>query len=139
MLKHLPDILTIALGRFFNICWKTSLVPMQWKWTSLYPIPKLKDWNYRIGITRPILLIECTRKWMMKILTSRLSTCLQVYNTLKGPNFAALKGELTSSPIAMLNCAIEDAREKNNELWIVCQDMAKAFDSVGLTPLKFAL
>ena len=139
MLKHLPDILTATLGKLFYICWKTSLVPMQWKWTSLYPIPKPKDWNYNIGITRPILLIECTRKWMMKILTSRLSTCLQEHNILRGPNFAALKGESTSSPIALLNCAIEDAREKNNELWIVCQDMAKAFDSVGLTPLKFAL
>src|SRR5437667_10725124 len=28
---------------------------------------------------------------------------------------------------------------KNNELWIAVQDMAKAFDSVGLTPLRRAL
>lgn len=76
---------------------------------------------------------------MMKVLTSRLSARIQEHNLLRGLNFAALKGESTTSPIALLNCAIEDAREKNKELWIVCQDMAKAFDSVGLTPLKIAL
>ena len=139
MIKHLPRDCIIALGKFFHICFRSSQVPLQWKWSSLYPIPKPKDWNYRISITRPILLIECTRKLMMKIFTTRLSGILQDHNILKGLNFTALKGESTSSPIALLQCIMEDAREKNNELWIVCQDMAKAFDSVGLTPLRFAL
>src|SRR5829696_7514857 len=34
---------------------------------------------------------------------------------------------------------MEDAKENGNELWIAAQDMAKAFDSVGLTPLRRSL
>jgi len=34
---------------------------------------------------------------------------------------------------------IEEAKEKNKELWIMLQDMKKAFDSVSLDSLKLAL
>ena len=76
---------------------------------------------------------------MMKVYTTRLSHTLQEHNILRGLNFAALKGGSTTTPILMLNSIIEDARSNDKELWIVCQDMAKAFDSVGITPLRFAL
>ena len=58
---------------------------------------------------------------------------------LKGPNYVGLKGSSTAIPIHTICNIIEDAREKNNELWITAQDMAKAFDSVSLTPLRRAL
>ena len=38
-----------------------------------------------------------------------------------------------------MNNILEDARQKNNELWILFQDMRKAFDSVSLEMLKKAL
>src|SRR5437868_8378573 len=38
-----------------------------------------------------------------------------------------------------MNNILEDARQKNNELWILFQDMRKAFDSVGLKMLKKSL
>ena len=34
---------------------------------------------------------------------------------------------------------MEEAKEKNKELWIMLQDMKKAFDSVSLESLKLAL
>src|SRR3954470_13414081 len=34
---------------------------------------------------------------------------------------------------------MEEAKDTNRELWIVFQDMAKAFDSVGLVPLRKAM
>ena len=68
-----------------------------------------------------------------------LSNILQCYDVLKGLNFAALKGGFTASPIAFLNAIIEDVQESNKELWIVFQDMAKAFDSIDLNPLTYAL
>ncbi|CAB4436338.1 unnamed protein product [Rhizophagus irregularis] len=39
----------------------------------------------------------------------------------------------------MINSILEDAREENKTVWIVSQDMAKAFDSVGMFPLQKAL
>ena len=38
-----------------------------------------------------------------------------------------------------MNNILEDARQKNNELWILFQDMRKAFDSVGSEMLKKSL
>jgi hypothetical protein len=58
---------------------------------------------------------------------------------LKGPNYAGLPGESTSTPLTIINSILEDACEENKILWIVSQDMAKAFDSVGIIPLQKAL
>ena len=38
-----------------------------------------------------------------------------------------------------MNNLIEEAREKNKEIWILFQDMKKAFDSVSLKMLEKAL
>ena len=38
-----------------------------------------------------------------------------------------------------MNNIIEEAREKNNEIWILFQDMKKAFDSVSLVMLEKVL
>src|SRR5437868_12505753 len=58
---------------------------------------------------------------------------------LKGPNFAGLVGSSTESPIHVLSMIIEEAKEKNKELWLMLQDMRKAFDSVSLDSLRLAL
>src|ERR1043165_10004025 len=41
--------------------------------------------------------------------------------------------------VHVLNGVMEEAKENNSELWIIMQDMAKAYDSIGLTPLRYAL
>src|SRR5204862_7965260 len=42
-------------------------------------------------------------------------------------------------PIHIINGIMEEAKENRQELWIIMQDMAKAYDSIGLTPLRYAL
>src|ERR1051325_4370347 len=79
------------------------------------------------------------RKIMVKLFTNRLSHLCSTHKVLRGYNFAALKGSSTSTPIHTINNVLEDAREHNKEIWIAFQDMAKAFDSVGLLPLRRAL
>ena len=139
MIKHASKKVHELLTQLANLCFSAQLVPTQWKMTSLFPIPKPKDWDYNIANTRPILLIECVQKLTVKALNNRLSTIFTSHNVLKGPNYAGLKGSSTAIPIHTICNIMEDAREKNKELWIAAQDMAKAFDSVGLTPLRKAL
>ena len=76
---------------------------------------------------------------VVRVLTQRLDKIMVEHNILEGPNYAGLSGNSTASPVHIMNNILEDARQKNNELWILFQDMRKAFDSVGLEMLKKSL
>src|SRR5215204_3885808 len=116
MLKHAPNQGHEILTQLASLCYKAQLVPSQWKLTTLFPIPKPKDWDYNIANTRPILLIECVRKLTIKILNNRLSHIFSTYNILKGPNYAGLKGTSTAIPIHTICNIMEEACEKHKEL-----------------------
>uniref|UniRef100_U9SHI2 Reverse transcriptase domain-containing protein n=1 Tax=Rhizophagus irregularis (strain DAOM 181602 / DAOM 197198 / MUCL 43194) TaxID=747089 RepID=U9SHI2_RHIID len=73
------------------------------------------------------------------MITNRLSSVLKRYNILQGYNCCGLPRECTNEPIHLVNNFIEDARENKKELWVLTQDMKKAFDSVGLEVLNQAL
>ncbi|GBC00394.1 hypothetical protein RclHR1_03840016 [Rhizophagus clarus] len=48
-------------------------------------------------------------------------------------------GDSTFTSIRLINNVIEDAKEHSKELWIVLQDIFKAFDSISLDFLSLAL
>src|ERR1043165_4834600 len=78
-------------------------------------------------------------KIVTKIVGNRMSQIISKHNILHGPNYAGLKNEDTSTPIHIINGLMEEAKENKDELWLIFQDMAKAYDSIGLTPLTYAL
>src|SRR5438477_7253839 len=139
MLKNLNIKTKERLNNIFHCCLITSIISKSWKTSNIYPIPKNKDWGAELMNTRPIILIETTRKCFTKILTNRISTICKEKNVLREPNFAGLPGESTLEPIQLLNNICEEAREKKKELWILLQDTAKAFDTVNLEMLERAL
>src|SRR6185295_3848456 len=105
----------------------------------MYPIPKDVNWEYSLNNIRLIVLIETFRKIVTKVVTKRLAKVFTERGILKGPNFAGLPGNSTEQPIHILNIIMEEAQEKNKEVWILLQDMKKAFDSVSLESLEWAL
>ena len=74
----------------------------------------------------------------MKVVTKRLTKVFTEREILKEPNFAGLPGNSTEQLIHILNMIMEEAQEKNKEVWILLQDMKKAFDSVSLESLEWA-
>jgi len=85
------------------------------------------------------MLLETFRKLVVRIIQKRLCKVIVQKKILKGANFAELPEESTMAPIHILNNVIEDAIQKNNELWIAFQDMRKAFDSVSMTVLELTI
>ena len=123
-----------------NQCLLTSKIPKNWKIAQIYPIPKPEEWNWKINKTHPITLLECPRKILFKVLTNRLNNILanNPY-ILDNNNFAALPGCSTQEPIHLLNILMENARIQDKELWILFQDMSKAYDRVNRKLLFKAL
>ncbi|CAB4439613.1 unnamed protein product [Rhizophagus irregularis] len=104
----------------------------------VFPILKPHEWKCQLKNTHPITLLEVIRKSLVKLFYNRLSSILAKHDVLKGGNFARLPGGFCRDPIITLESIIHDAYINNNPLWILSQDILKAFDSVDLSMLHFA-
>ena len=87
----------------------------------------------------PIVLLEAFRKTVVRLVSERLDQIFVMHKVLEGPNYAGLSGDSTASPIHIMNNILEDARQKNKEVWVLFQDMKKAFDSVSLEMIEKVL
>ena len=124
---------------FAEISIKTGNIPEKLKISQIYFIPKETEWQYNLNNVKPITLLETLRKCTTKILTNRLTQVFTKRKILKGPNFTGLSGNSTEEPVHIINTLMEDAKDNNKELWLVFQDMKKAFDSVSLQALDLAM
>ncbi|GET59571.1 reverse transcriptase family protein [Rhizophagus irregularis DAOM 181602=DAOM 197198] len=125
-----------------NACLIHGDIPADWREALVYPIPKPHDFDAQLKNTRPITLLETVRKCVVKVVTTRLSKILADNQVLQGGNFAGLPGGSTDIPIKMLDAIIHQRRfdkSDDQELWVVSQDISKAFDSIDLNMLRLAL
>ncbi|GET59528.1 hypothetical protein RIR_jg1381.t2 [Rhizophagus irregularis DAOM 181602=DAOM 197198] len=142
MLKHLTGEtfnLSLVLA---NACLIHGDIPADWREALVYPIPKPHEFDAQLKNTRPITLLETVRKCVVKVVTTRLSKILADNQVLQGGNFAGLPGGSTDIPIKMLDAIIHQRRfdkSDDQELWVVSQDISKAFDSIDLNMLRLAL
>jgi len=137
--KNLPTAGIEVLRKIINDAIFLNDIPTEWKKGFIYPIPKTADWGNNLGITRPIMLLEAGRKIFMKIMNSRLSHIFSTKEILSKHNYAFLPGDDTQGPIHIINNIMEDARANKRELWLMFQDMSKAFDSVNSDYLVLTL
>jgi hypothetical protein len=141
MLKLLPDTGRSALLNLCNQCFLQSDIPGDWRLANIYPIPKPHEFEGLLKNTRPITLLETAHKLLVKILYLRLSKVLASHHILQGGNFAGLPGGSTAPPITILDQILRNRRYINTDspLWIVSQDISKAFDSIDLNMLRLSL
>src|SRR6185437_5991599 len=139
ILKKLPTEGTEFLTKIFNACLYLRKIPQKWRNSLVWPISKKAQYKGDLSQTRPITLIDHTRKILTKILTERLSKILLRHNILAPQNNVALPHTSTMVPIQQLNHIMEDAHSHNREFWILLQDMSKAYDTVHLPLLHQAL
>ncbi|KAG9300794.1 hypothetical protein G9A89_023592 [Geosiphon pyriformis] len=137
--KHCDVSVLNMLLVLLNSCLSEEFVLGPWKeaWVSM--IFKPYEWEGVLTNTHPITLIETAHKILSKILSDRIFSAYSIYNVLYGDNFLVLKGTTTQSPIFAIGLVVENALKKNRELWLVLQDMKKAYDSVGWEHLEKCL
>ncbi|KAG9291676.1 hypothetical protein G9A89_022095 [Geosiphon pyriformis] len=121
VITSLPDGKTAGLLDISNELWKccdkSVLDLLLEAWVSM--ILKSYEWKGVLMNTYPIALIETARKILSKILSDRILLAYSSYDVLRGDNFLVLKGITTQSPIFAVGLVIENALEKNQELWLV--------------------
>ncbi|KAG9292712.1 hypothetical protein G9A89_008300 [Geosiphon pyriformis] len=139
LLGHSSDIVLGCLLNLLNSCLVHKDVPALWKCAWISMIPKLYKWEGCLTNIWPIVLIETARKILSKILSDRISAAYNIFDVLRSDNFLVLRGISTQLPVFVIGSIIEDALEKDRELWLVLQDMWKAYNSVGWFHLRFSL
>ncbi|CAB4442142.1 unnamed protein product [Rhizophagus irregularis] len=82
-------------------------------------------------------LQEIPSAW--KLANVRLSNIFIQHKVLRGNQFAGLPHSSTFNPIRILNDIIQDAKEEKKNLWILSQDLFKAYDRVNIHILRKAM
>src|SRR6185437_12544757 len=123
----------------FNRCLLNSDIPKVWKHSRIFPIPKKTVFEGNLNLTRSISLVEHIRKLYTKIITNRLSSIFSQHPILSLYNYVALPNNSTSIPIHILNNLIEDANCNHKKIWLLSQDMSKAYESVNFTLFEYLL
>jgi len=134
MLKRLGPLARSLFHLVLQACVVQAAVPTPWLRGMLYCIPKGPCWTGRLADVRPLTLLEHGRKILFSILVNRFCSILSSRKILSGVNFSVLPGTTTKDPIHILNAVMEDAREHNQEAWILFQDIRRCFDSVSCRP-----
>ncbi|KAG9286975.1 hypothetical protein G9A89_001213 [Geosiphon pyriformis] len=76
------------------------------------------------------LVCELTvHKILSKLLSDRILSVCGLFNIFCEDNFSVLKGTTTQSPIFTIGSIVEDTLKKDHKLWLVLQDMRKAYNS----------
>src|SRR6185295_1123898 len=139
MLKHSGPTFITAITALFNKCLTSNRIPKQWKEGRIFPISKKPIFDGNLTNTRPISLLEHIKKLCTKLLTNCLNFIFTKFKILSPYNYIALPGNSTAIPIHILNNIIEDSCCNFKELWLISQDMSKAYDSVNLDLFQKAL
>ncbi|KAG9296236.1 hypothetical protein G9A89_014828 [Geosiphon pyriformis] len=124
VVSNLPDNKAAGLSVLnmllvlLNSCLSNKSVLSPWKeaWVSI--IPKPYEWEGVLTNTCSIVLIKTAHKILFKILSDRISLACSTFNVFHENNFSVLKSTSTQSPIFAI------------ELWLVLQDMWKAYNLV---------
>ena len=81
------------------------------------------------------MLLETFHKSLVRIIQKRLSKVLLEKKVLRGLNFTSFEEESISTLIHLLHNLIEDTKQNKKEMWILLQDIKKAFDSISIIGL----
>ena len=115
--------------KFLNIVMETGLFPDIWKLRNMVLIPKLAGLLHFTQF-RPLVLLDTLRKTLLGIISQRQTKMWTHFKMIDDNQYAFLPGKNTSHPLLNLLLMTEDAKQYQKELYVISQDIRKAYDTV---------
>lgn len=129
-IKNTCNIMLPLYKSFFNLIFRTGILPDSWLEGIIKPIYKkngdpLQPQNYR-----PITILSCFGKLFTAVLNSRLYEFLNFHDILEENQAGFRAGYSTTDHIFVLHALTEILKSKRLKLFCSFIDFSKAFDSV---------
>ena len=127
LIKYAGILFHLRLLHFYNMCWKTSQIPKEWRQAKVISIFK-KGKRTNPNNYRGISLLDTAYKIYTRILNERLKIIAD--HLISEEQMGFRKGRSCADAIFTLKRVIEERREYNCETHMAFVDLVKAFDNV---------
>eukprot|EP00741_Cyanophora_paradoxa_P014537 tig00020805_g14017.t2 len=108
--------------------------------SNIFGIPKNGSWDGDIeGNLRPITLQEVGLKLTTGLVTKRLAEAIEKHGILKGVNYGFRKAKATDDALHLMVAILEDAKEHRKPIYLLLQDIRRAYDSVSWASMELSL
>ena len=128
MLRALPKVVQEAWFSILQRCLHLQELPQSFLLGHICAMPKPGEAS--LQNCRPITLMECTMKLLTGALNKRLMDGLLLHEVFCYLQHGFIPGRCGTDPVYILKYALEDARERNVNVYLMLVDLEKAFDSV---------
>eukprot|EP00741_Cyanophora_paradoxa_P012068 tig00020592_g11662.t1 len=107
---------------------------------NVFGIPKNGEWDGDIDNNlRPITLQEVALKLTTGLLNERLSRTIHQNGLLKGANYGFRPGCSTDDALHVFNAMLEDAKQFKKPIYVLLQDIRRAYDSVSWESMELSM
>ena len=140
-IKNLPLNMLHYLTHIFNLSLSAGYFPDSLKHATMIFIPKTQTSQHNVINYRPISLLDIQGKLFDKILNTRLTQHLNTHNIHNTRQHGFRKNRGTHTALATLTEFLAGSMRREDRLCVdvVLRDVAKAFDKVWHTGLKYKI
>ncbi|KAI5638258.1 reverse transcriptase (RNA-dependent DNA polymerase) domain-containing protein [Phthorimaea operculella] len=128
MINAAANTLSSIFAYIFNRCIKEGVFPAPLKKSKISPLYKGKGSRGDIDAYRPVSIIPIVAKIFENGLCSRVSAFLASTDALSDRQYAYREGRSTTCLAREVVRRIVEARDRRQEVAVLCCDLSKAFD-----------
>lgn len=130
ILRNLNNTAVTALTNYYNECWRTGIIPKQWRTARTVLIPKPNK-PPNIGNLRPISLTSCAGKVLEHVLNNRWQRYLEEHNIYPDTMLGFRARLSTQDAMLLIQQDLLENPSKVDCRAILALDIKSAFDNVS--------